>query len=182
MRCHGDPALAPTSLINTFGAENGFGWELDEIVSAQVIYVPAERVSDATWLSLSVVMAVFILIFALVILAINLLLGRNVVQPIRRLAGLAEIVGEDKMTGESEEIDRLDPVAERQDELGQLTRVFQKMARQVYDREQKLKEQVSLLRIEIDESKKQADVAEITDTDYFQDLQKKARTLRGKRK
>lgn len=182
LRCHGDPEQAPSSLVNTFGSENGFGWELNEIVSAQVIYVPGERVSDATRLSLTAVMAVFVLVFALVILAINLLLGRNVVTPIQRLAGLAEIVGEDKMTGEAAEIDRLNPVAERGDELGQLTRVFQKMARQVYQREQTLKKQVSMLRIEIDESKKHADVAEITDTEYFQDLQKKARSLRNQRK
>jgi hypothetical protein len=56
------------------------------------------------------------------------------------------------------------------------------MARQVYEREQQLKKQLSLLRIEIDESKKQEDVAEITETEYFQDLQKKARSLRERRK
>lgn len=182
LRCHGDPASAPASLINTFGSENGFGWNLDEIVAAQFIYVPAQRVSDATWISLSAVMLVFILVFALVILAINLLLGRNVVEPIRRLAGLAVMVGEDKLTTDSEEIRWLDPVAERGDELGQLSRLFQKMARQVYEREQQLKKQVSLLRIEIDEGKKQQEVAEITETEYFQELQKKARSMRSQRK
>ena len=182
LRCHGDPALAPASLTNTFGSENGFGWNLNEIVAAQVIYVPGERVSDATWLSLSVVMVVFILVFALVILAINVLLGRNVVEPIRRLAGLAVMVGEDKMTGESEDIAWLNPIAERGDELGQLSRLFQKMARQVYVREQQLKKQVSMLRIEIDESKKQEDVAEITESEYFQELQQKAAALRRQRK
>jgi hypothetical protein len=182
LRCHGDPSQAPTSLTNTFGSENGFGWELNEIVAAQVIYVPGERISDATWLSLSVVMGVFILVFALVILAINLILGRNVVEPIRRLAGLAVLVGEDKLSSDSEEITWLNPIAERGDELGQLSRLFQKMARQVYEREQQLKKQLSLLRIEIDDSKKQEDVAEITETEYFQDLQKKARSLRERRK
>ena len=34
------------------------------------------------------------------------------------------------------------------------------------------------LRIEIDETKAARKVAEITDTDYFRDLQKKARSLR----
>ena len=182
LRCHGDPANAPTSLINTYGAEGGFGWQMDEIVAAQVIYVPGERVSDATWLALSVVMVVFIGVFALVILAINLLLGRNVVEPIRRLAGLAELVGEDKLTGESEEISWLNPIAERGDELGQLSKLFQKMARQVYEREQQLKNQLSRLRIEIDETKKQADVAEITETDYFQELQQKAQSIRERKK
>jgi hypothetical protein len=182
LRCHGDPAEAPTSLTNTFGSDNGFGWDLGEIVAAQVIYVPGERVSDATWLSLSIVMVIFIVVFALVILAINLLLGRNVVEPIRHLAGLAVLVRDDKLTSDAEEIEWLDPIAERGDELGQLSRLFQKMAQQVHEREQRLKKQLSMLRIEIDESKKQAEVAEITETDYFQELQQKAQKIRNKRK
>jgi two-component system, cell cycle response regulator len=44
----------------------------------------------------------------------------------------------------------LDGVAERDDALGQLARVFQRMAREVYAREQALKKQVQQLRIEID--------------------------------
>jgi DNA repair ATPase RecN len=92
------------------------------------------------------------------------------------------MVGEDKMTGESEDIAWLNPIAERGDELGQLSRLFQKMARQVYVREQQLKKQVSMLRIEIDESKKQEDVAEITESEYFQELQQKAEALRRQRK
>jgi hypothetical protein len=38
---------------------------------------------------------------------------------------------------------------------------------------------VQALRIEIDESRKARQVAEITETDYFQDLQRKARRLRA---
>lgn len=64
----------------------------------------------------------------------------------------------------------LDNVASRADELGQLGRVFQRMAREVYTREQSLKQQVSELRIQIDEAKKSSEVAEITETDYFRQL------------
>jgi CRP-like cAMP-binding protein len=76
----------------------------------------------------------------------------------------------------------LDEVARRSDELGQLARVFQGMVRQVYTREQNLKRQVTELRIEIDEAKKAGQVAEITETEYFQELQKKARRLREERR
>jgi CRP-like cAMP-binding protein len=78
--------------------------------------------------------------------------------------------------------DSLDSVARRPDELGQLARVFQRMVQQVYSREQNLKRQVAELRIEIDEVKKANQVAEITETDYFQQLQQKARRLRAERK
>ncbi len=74
----------------------------------------------------------------------------------------------------------LDDVAQRADALGQLARVFQRMVREVYAREESLKRQVAELRIEIDEAKKSQQVAAITDTDYFQRLQKKAQALRNR--
>lgn len=73
----------------------------------------------------------------------------------------------------------LDEVAARPDALGQLGRVFQRMAREVDAREQSLKQQVQELRIQIDEAKKVREVAEITESDYFRDLQERARHLRN---
>ncbi len=74
--------------------------------------------------------------------------------------------------------DKLTDVAKRADELGQLARVFQRMAHEVAAREQHLTHQIQVLRIEIDQAKKAHHVSEITDTEYFQDLQKKAKALR----
>jgi len=74
----------------------------------------------------------------------------------------------------------LDSVAVRDDALGNLARIFQHMACEVAARERALKEQVRELRIEIDEAKTQRQVAEITETDYFRDLQRKAEALRAR--
>lgn len=76
------------------------------------------------------------------------------------------------------EAEKLADVVKRPDELGQLARVFQRMVREVAAREQQLKQQIQVLQIEIDQTKKTRQVSEITDTDYFQDLQKKAKELR----
>jgi DNA-binding response OmpR family regulator len=76
----------------------------------------------------------------------------------------------------------LDGVARRSDELGQLALVFQEMARQVYAREQHLQRQVQQLRIEIDQARKAREVAEITESDYFQQLLGKAEELRNRAK
>ena len=76
------------------------------------------------------------------------------------------------------ELDSLDTVAGREDALGQLARVFQNMARQVYAREQSLRQQVQQLRVEIDEVKKAHQVAEITETDYFRELRDRAERMR----
>ena len=74
----------------------------------------------------------------------------------------------------------LDDVAVREDALGNLARIFQQMAREVAAREHALQEQLRELRIEIDEARTQRQVAEITETDYFRDLQRKADALRAR--
>jgi nitrate/nitrite-specific signal transduction histidine kinase len=74
----------------------------------------------------------------------------------------------------------IEQVAAREDELGQLARVFQRMAREVRAREQRLNQEVQQLRIEIDETRTARQVAEITETDYFRDLQRKANRLRSR--
>lgn len=83
---------------------------------------------------------------------------------------------------ETFEIGSLSGLAKRKDEFGQLARVFQEMARQVTVRQQKLKKQVTALKIEIDDVKRQQQVKEIVDTDFFQDLTTKALTLRQRSK
>mgnify|MGYP001817275184 FL=1 len=73
----------------------------------------------------------------------------------------------------------LDELAERDDALGQLARVFQKMAREVRIREENLKKQVNELKIVLDESRQSKKVSEITESDYFKSLQSEADDLRN---
>ncbi|WP_416672513.1 HAMP domain-containing protein [Egbenema bharatensis] len=84
----------------------------------------------------------------------------------------------DRVTAAATEVDRgtfepdsLDEVAARPDELGQLARMFQTMATHVKQREGALKQQLMELSIEIDQTKRQQQVAQITKSDYFQELQ-----------
>lgn len=74
---------------------------------------------------------------------------------------------------------QLAPVTERTDALGNLARVFQRMANEVYAREQKLKQQIQELKIEIDQGKQQRKVEEITGSEYFKSLRAQAEDLRG---
>ena len=79
------------------------------------------------------------------------------------------------------EFESLNTVASRDDALGQLARVFQSMARQVYTREQQLRQQVQRLQIEIDEARKARQVEEIIETDYFRELCEQVERLRLRR-
>lgn len=50
----------------------------------------------------------------------------------------------------------------------------------VQKRERALKQQIEMLRVEIDEVRRKKEVAEIVETDYFQDVKEKARELRAR--
>ena len=55
-------------------------------------------------------------------------------------------------------------------------------ALEAYIREQSLRQVIQQLRIEIDEVKRQQQVSEIVDTDFFQDLQERARAMRARKR
>jgi methyl-accepting chemotaxis protein len=180
LRCHTTPEAAPASLIATYGSENGFGWELNQVISAQMIYVPAEAVLGSARQAFIGIMAATIIMLSVALLTLNYLVRRNVVRPVERIAAIAVKVGSDQVTQLDVDNDPLGKVAERGDELGQLAKVFRQMAENVIKRERQLKQQVRELKIEIDHIKRAQQVEEITGTDYFQNLQSKAKELRDK--
>jgi Protein of unknown function (DUF3365) len=69
LTCHGSVEKAPHAIISGYGAENGFGWKLDEIVGAQIVSVPmAVAFADAAKvknLFVGVLAGVFVLMIGL---------------------------------------------------------------------------------------------------------------------
>ena len=120
-------------------------------------------------------LAALVVLSALAVL-LGLRLAWGISQPILEVADAAEKVE----AGEYQAVS-LENVSRRSDELGRLAAVFQRMVSQVYSREQRLKEQVQELRIEIDERRKQREVAEITETEYFRQLLIKVEQLKRRR-
>jgi nitrate/nitrite-specific signal transduction histidine kinase len=74
----------------------------------------------------------------------------------------------------------LAPVTQRDDDIGHLARVLQKMAQTVQERETRLTEQVQELQIEVNAAKQAQEVEALTETDYFRDLQRRAAERRLK--
>ena len=183
LRCHSTPKVAPKSHLARYGTENGFGWQLNDIIATQIIYIPASKVFESFRQAFSLFISIFVAIFTLVILLINYLLKRNVIQPIKPMAQLAQKISTNTMIydeAEKFELKHLGAIALRTDELGHLGRVFQKMVREISAREQRLKKQVQELRIEIDEAKRVRQVDQIADTEYFQKLCQEAKDIRNK--
>jgi protein-histidine pros-kinase len=92
MACHSTPEAAPKSMVALYGADNGFGWKLNEVIGAQIVSVPmqlpAARAAHVRNLFLLVYASIFLLLFVL----LNLLLGLVVVRPINGIANMAEAV------------------------------------------------------------------------------------------
>ncbi len=97
---------------------------------------------------------------------------------LRRLIRAAQEMGEGQLT--AEQIAELEGIP-GWDEISRLSQTFAQMARQVMRREEALHQKVRELEIVIDAAKRDKQVAEITDSDYFRHIQQKAGELRGKR-
>jgi methyl-accepting chemotaxis protein len=179
--CHGDPANAPKALLAAYGDQNGFGWHVGDLMATQVIYVPAGQVIRDAQRSLLLLGGIFVGISAAILALINFWLKPTVIRPVEKIAGVAELITQGSLDAPACANQDLGDVAERGDELGQLARVFQNMCREVYAREERLRQEVHQLRIEIDQVKQQRQVSEITGSDYFQDLQARAKEIRRKR-
>jgi len=182
LRCHSTPEAAPKSQIATYGTQNGYGWTLNKVLGTQTIYVPSDQVFAIAHRNLLLFMGIFIGIFAIVILLINFLLKQAVITPIRPMARLAQkISSEQFITEQTEEADlaRLEKAAKKSDELGQLARLFQRMANAIYIREQSFAQQLQHLRQKSEQVNART-VGRNSDIAYLKALQEKAKTIRTK--
>jgi HAMP domain-containing protein len=122
LACHDTPDTAPISLIKRYGREHGFGWQLDEIVGAQVVSVPTQLAYDKAHEVVLAFLGTLAGVFVLLFLALNLLQQRWVVTPVRQVAHAANRFSQGDMdTPEFSET--------RQDEIGSLQRSYNRMRR-----------------------------------------------------
>ena len=119
----------------------------------------------------------FLITYAGLFLLVFLISG-GLTGPIQKLTVTAEHLGEGDY---NQDMTKYNPAGFMRDEIVRLADVFAIMAAKVYQREQNLRRQVEALRIEIDETKKQKQVSEIADTDFFRELQNKAQNMRKRR-
>lgn len=119
LQCHSTPDKAPKSQLRTYGSENGFGWNLNEIVAAQIVSVPSEEVFNSAQRAWLLIMAFLVVIFAIIVILINFLIKRTIIQRIRKIEKIAQKVSTGDMTAEFEEPTR--------DEIGSLAAAFNRM-------------------------------------------------------
>ncbi|MGH8157652.1 MAG: c-type heme family protein [Rhodanobacter sp.] len=90
LSCHSLPSAAPATMLARYGSDNGFGWQPNEIVGAQIISVPlASAESSANRVRRGVLTAIAAM-FASVLLIINAALYLLVIRPVRKIARIAD--------------------------------------------------------------------------------------------
>ena len=118
--CHSSVEAAPKTMVDKYGPANGFGWQLNEVIGAQVVSVPMtlplQRAEDNFRLFIGSLVGVFVVVG----LVLNLMIWLVVVRPVTQLAALADRVSQG-------ELDAPDFIARSKDEIGALAESFARM-------------------------------------------------------
>ena len=98
--CHSTASVAPASMVAKYGAHNGFGWKLNEIIGAQIVNVPMAipiARADATFNLFMITLAG---VFAAIWLVLNLFLHLIIIKRVNRIAARAEEIARGDMSVE----------------------------------------------------------------------------------
>ncbi|NML13625.1 Tll0287-like domain-containing protein [Azohydromonas caseinilytica] len=120
LRCHSSVEAAPKTLVDRYGPANGFGWNLNEVVGAQIISVPTKVALDRAEQAYGVFMGSIAAVFVAIGIALNLMLWALVIRPVDRLAHFADRVS-------LGELDIPDFQRTANDEIGVLARSIARM-------------------------------------------------------
>lgn len=90
--CHSTVEAAPRTMVDLYGTANGFGWQMNEVIGAQVVSVPMSLPiarANASFLTFMLSLAaVFVAAFVL----LNVMLYTLVIRRVTRLAHVADQV------------------------------------------------------------------------------------------
>jgi HAMP domain-containing protein len=120
LQCHSQPSVAPKALIKHYGAQNGFGWNLNEVIGAQIISVPTtvpEKLAQQGLRQLLINLAV---IFLAATLLIDTGLYFIVIRRLKKISRSADRISQGEMDLEQEAV-------RGNDEVAQVTRSFYRM-------------------------------------------------------
>jgi HAMP domain-containing protein len=118
--CHGLADQAMPMVVKTYGPVNGYGWKDKEVIGAQIVSVPMtvpERIADQAFRRLMINLAG---IFLVTLIAIDLSLYLIVIQPVRRLAVMADRISKGEM-------DLTELPVSGKDEIAGVTQSFNRM-------------------------------------------------------
>jgi len=90
LQCHSTPASAPPEMVERYGTANGFGWNENDVIAAQIISVPVSLPVEMANRAFRHVLTSLTLVGVVALVALNVLLYVAVVRPISAFAARAE--------------------------------------------------------------------------------------------
>jgi methyl-accepting chemotaxis protein len=107
-------------MIAKYGDQHGFNWKMNEVVGAQMIFVPADRIlTNAQRLFLSF-MGITLIMFGTAIAIVNVWMQRQVVKPVTKIAHIVEAISMGDLNA------KLD--SQRRDEIGLLANAIDRLS------------------------------------------------------
>ena len=92
LTCHSVPAKAQESMLAIYGDANGFGWQHNEIVGAQIVSVPMSVPLKNANRAFVTFMISLCAVFAVLYIALNVMLSRMIIKPITDMSKAADQV------------------------------------------------------------------------------------------
>lgn len=120
LTCHGRVEDAPKTMTDIYGVNNGFGWKMQEIVGAQVVTVPMTVPLARAQKTFNTFMLLLGGVFLFLLVLLNILLHFVVIQPVVRIATMANEVSLGKP-------DVPEYVRPGKDEISSLSQSFNRM-------------------------------------------------------
>ena len=122
LECHSTPAAAPVSMVRQYGPDNGFGWQLNDIIGAQIVSVPESLPLQIADTALKTLLLYLVVIALITLLILDAVLVVTVIRPVAKLSKMADEISQGRL-----DIEEL-PVSGR-DEISLLARSFNRMQR-----------------------------------------------------
>jgi protein-histidine pros-kinase len=97
LTCHSTPDRAPRAMLAKFGAVDGFGWKLHDMVGMEILTVPLTQQLRGTLQLVLFVTGSLLLIFVAAYVALSIAFETALVRPLSSLASAADAVS---LTGE----------------------------------------------------------------------------------
>jgi len=133
--CHSTVDAAPAAMIKRYGPANGFGWQLNDTVGAQLVSVPMALPIQRAERAFYTFMTSMAVIFGVVFVLLNAMLMIIVVRRVTRMAKLADEVSLGKL-------DAPEFPTRGKDELSRLASSFNRMKKSLSHAIKMLDEQV----------------------------------------
>lgn len=122
LSCHTTAAAAPAAMVKIYGSNNGFGWNLNEVIGAQIVSVPMGLPIRNANRAFVTFISSLALVFAVLFVVLNVMLTQLIVEPITDLSFAADQISKGQ-------VNVAELPAKGKDEVAQLGQAFNRMRR-----------------------------------------------------